>query len=485
VHPGLADQQRFYELAAAACRRRPALHAAQLAALDAHLALVRRAPDLARFAAALAHGGHAHELTRAGQIDRFAADLARARALGDTGAAQGAAQALRALAPAGDLAFPIAIGGTISAVGRAARAALAGDQVVKLVEAAIDFACDHDPARRGDAYRRAVHALITARAVEPGLGLARIMAPPHRHRLPFGPGAASVLRELLVALIGDDPALDGAPPEEPPEAPPPHLPGALEQLRFDGWPPTDVDAVALAARVRAMAAGEEAGAARSAAIAAVNAERSIAIAQDEPALVAIADRALADLATAQTPTEIQALLSLHHEIARVERSWWHLLVHAALWPAVAAIASPASARTAAVLAARLFGAGPLDALQMPVVLRAIDRQLVGNAQSQDPTRAIAGPGSAHVGTIRRLLATNAVTRIEHAARAGEPVPDFATAFHRWPDRDAFLADATAALDAAGAPRGGDGAVVLWGERVPLAAVDATLADVPRPRPEAL
>jgi len=482
---GLADQVRFYELALAACRQRPALHAAQIAALEAHLELARRAGTLAALAAALEHGGHATALARAGQIDRFAADRARARALGDPAAESAAIEALTALATAGDAAFPIAIGGTSRAVAHAARAGLAGDQVAQLVIAAIDFACETEPARRADAHRRAVNALITARAVEPGLGLARIMAPPHRHRLPFAAGAAPALRELLIAIFGDTADLDGAPPAPAPAPPPVAAVDHVLALSIEGWPPSDPDRAALAARVGTAAAGDELAAVRAAAAGAIGAERAFAFACDEPALVGLADRALADVAVAATPTEVQALVALHGEVARIERSWWHLLVHTALWPAVVAIADPSHARTAALVAARLLGAEPRVALRAPAVARAIERQLLGAAQSADGVRAIAGPGAAHVGAMRRALALRAVATIEADAARGGPLPDFAGLLARWPALDAFAAEIAGVLDDAGAPRGGDGVVVLWGERVPLAVVDPWLARVPRPRPEGL
>lgn len=476
----LADQVRYYELRLAACRRRPALHRAQLAALEAHLALARRAPDLERFSAALAHGGHATALGRAHQLDRFGVDLALARALGDAAAAAADAEALAILSPPGDAAFAAAIVDLGRVTARAVIETVVGEHASRVVEAAIDFACDPDPERRGEAQRRASVAWTTARAIAPGFGLARLMAPPYRHRLPFPDRAAAALRELLGAVLGEPADLDGVAAGPVPAMPPPAEHGAVAALGVDGWPAVDPDPGAVVTQLRAIAEVP----ARASAIAQVEQLRAQAQACDEPALVRVADDALAGLAAATTDTEAQAWVRWHGEVTRIERAWWSLLVHAALWPVTAVLLDPATARPAAVVVARLFGVDPAAPLAAPAIQRVLARQVVGAGQAFDE-RPTAGPGAAHVELVRRAAGEHAVAVIEHAAATGAPIPDFEAVPARFPDVASLVTHTTAALAAAGAPRGGDGSVVLWGHAVALGAVDAVLAAVPRPRPEGL
>jgi hypothetical protein len=145
---------------------------------------------------------------------------------------------------------------------------------------------------------------------------------------------------------------------------------------------------------------------------------------------------------------------------------------------------PARARPAAVVAARRFVVDPAAALAAPLQHRVQARHVVGARQAFDE-RPIAGPGAGHVELIRRSSGDHAVAVIERAAAEGAPIPDFAAVPPRFPDVASLVAHTTAALAAAGAPRGGDGSVVLWGHAVALGAVDAELAAVPRPRPEGL
>lgn len=476
----LADQARYYERRLAACRRRPALHRAQIAALEAHLALVRRAGDAARFSAALAHGGHATALGRAHQLDRFAADLAISRALGDGAAASAEAEAMAILAPPGDAAFAAAAIDVARATSRAMLEGVVGEHASRVVEAAIDFACDPDPARRDEAQRRARVAWATARAIVPGFGLIRLMAPPYRHRLPFADRAGAVLRELIGAAIGEAADLDGA--AAPPLAgpPPPADFEAIAALALDGWPEVAPDPAAVAAELAATTALPS----RASGLEQIAALRRAAEGWDEPALVRLADEALAGLAAASTDTEAQTWVKWHGEVSRIERAWWSMLVHAALWPVTAVLIDPGRARPAAVVAARLFGVDAAAPLAAPFLQRVLARQVVGAGMSFDD-RPIAGPGAGHVELIRRSSGEHAVAVIEEAAARGAPIPDFAAVPPRFTDVASLVAHTAAALTAAGAPRGGDGSVVLWGHAVALGAVDAELARVPRPRPEGL
>ena len=476
----LVEQVRYYERRLAACRRRPALHRAQIGALEAHLALARRAPDVERFGAALAHGGHATALGRAHQLDRFAVDLALARAVGDTAAASADAEAIAILAAPGDAGFATAVVEVVRATSRAVVESVVAEHASRVVEAAIDFACDPDPERRAEARRRAQVAWATARAILPGFGLARLMAPPYRHRLPFTDRAAAALRELIGAALGDPADLDGAAPEPMPPSPSAAAVDHVAGLALDGWPETPPDPAAVAAAL----ADLDAPPARASGLAQIEALRAQALAWDEPALVHVADQALAGLAAAATDTEAQAWVRWHGEVTRIERAWWSLLIHAALWPVTAVLLDPARARPAAVVVARLFGVEPAAPLAAPAIRRALLRQVVGAGQAFDE-RGIAGPGAGHVELVRRAASEHAVAVIERAAAAGAAIPDFADVPPRFPDVDSLLAHTTSALAAAGAPRGGDGSVVLWGHAVALGAVDAVLAAVPRPRPDGL
>jgi hypothetical protein len=323
-------------------------------------------------------------------------------------------------------------------------------------------------------------AWATARAIAPGFGLTRLMAPPLRHRLPFADRAAAALRELIGAALDEPADLDGDPPAPAAAAAPAPDVDAVAALPLDGWPAVALDPAPLAAALRAAAELP----ARAAGLAQIELLRAEALAGDEPALARFAEEALAGLAGAATDTEAQAWVRWHGEVARIERAWWSLLVHAALWPVVAVLVDPAGARPAAVVAARLFGADPPAVLAAPAVARALARQVVGAGQAFDE-RAIAGPGAAHVERVRRAAAEHGIAVIQHAAATGAPIPAFESLPPRFPDVAALIAHVTAALAAAGAPRGGDGGVVLWGRAVALGAVDAELAAVPRPRPDGL
>lgn len=470
--------RRWYELSAARLGRRPALHRAGLAALDAHLALVARAPTIEAFSAALAHGGHATALARAHQADRYAAELALARALGDAAAATAAAATLAALAAEGDAAFAAACAGA-----RDPGTAAIGELASRLVDAAIDLACDPDAERREEHRRRARGTWALLRALDPGFGLARLAAPPYAHRIPFD--APIALAELIGAALGDPADLDGAPPPPMPAPPPPPRFDGIAALAIDGWPAVACDLDVLAREIDELARGAGVAAAQAAAVAALAAQRAIAAAWDEPALVRLADEALAGVAAAVSDLEVQAWLGWHAAVAAIERAWTLALVQAALWPAVAALIAPAAARPAAVTAARLLHADPIAALRAPAIERALVRQVLEAGQGFDEARPTAGPGGAHVALLRRAGAEHGARAIQDAIRRGAPVPDLAAVARRFPDAAALEAEVAAALVACGAPRGGDGRVVLWGRTVPLAAVDGVVAGVPRPRPEAL
>lgn len=486
----LALQRRYYERARSLCAERAALHPAALAALDAHLALCDRAGTERRFTAALTSGGHATALARAEQHDRFAGEAAIARALGDAATAAAADRAALALAAPGDAAFAAAAAAT-AAVGQTLGVATAvAEQASRLVEAAIDLACDPDPVRAAEYRARAIAAWHTARALDPGFGLAALAAPPIRHRLPFGPGALPALRELIERAVGAPAVVDGPPVAAPPDAPPTHTPtfDEVAALALDGWPaPPPADPAALEAAVAALDAGLP-HPARAAALETLAADAGAADDAHEPALAALARRAADGVAAARTSTALWTWMNWHGAVAPIEQRWWGLLVHAALWPALALLidpARPARALPAARTAARLFGCGPVEALSAPYVTAALRRQLLDAGQSLDEERPVRGPGGGHVALARATAAVHAARAIHAAASAGLPVPRAADAAVRYRDASALIADVAAALAATDVPRGGVGAVVLWDTRVALDALDGVQAEVVRPAPTGL
>ncbi len=480
----LAEQRRYYERARAAAARRPGLHRAQIAALEAHLALVDRAADAAQLSAALAHGGHATALARAGQLDRYAADFARAVALGDGVSARIARDAIVAFTDEGDAAF---VDGYVRIAASGATAPAVAEQAATLVLAAVDLACDPDPVRGQDHRRRATTSWALIRASVPGFGLSWLTAPPVRHALPFTDRAGAALRELVAEALGHPADLDGDAPPAPPPPPPLAPVDAIAHLTLDGWPPapgfdpqTIVDVMAAIDR-----GDDEVRHTRVEAIAAVDRRAAIAREQDEPVLAALADDVIDALRATTTGTEIAAWVAWHDAVESLERWWWQLLVQVGLWPAAAALIDPAAARPAAMVAARLLGVDPRRALRAPAIARALRRQILDAGHALDDELPIAGPGASLVAYTRVAAATHAADAIDRAARAGLDPPDFTEAARRFSDEPALLATVDHILDACGAPTGGDGAVTAWGRTLALDDVAPARASFARPRPEAL
>lgn len=482
----LAEQLRYYEGARRAAARRPGLHRALIGALDAHLALAERSADAATFSAALAHGGHATALARAGQLDRLAADLALARAIGDPLAARTAARGLEAFAPEGDAAF---VDGyrRLAEAGAAGFPAAAGEHAAMLVVAAIDLKCDPEPARHEDHRRRARTAWTMLRVFLPGFGLGWLTAPPVCHALPFAPHAGAALRELIAEALDHPADLDGAPVPAILDPGPMPAVDAIAAIAPTGWPPAPgFDGQTIIARMAAIDAGDDdAAAPRDAATALLRAQRDVALARDEVALARLADELVPAIAAATTGTEVAAWCGWHGAVSSLERWWWTVLAQIGLWPAVAALIAPEACRPAAVLAARLLGVDPRRALRAPAIARPLRRQVVHAGWLLDDELPIAGPGAGLVEYLRVAAAAHATAAINAAADADAEIPDFVAAARRFTDEAPLLAAVDAALDAVGAPTGGDGVVMMWGAELALDDVDPARSTFARPRPEAL
>ncbi|GAP38259.1 hypothetical protein [Piscinibacter sakaiensis] len=101
MDPLLASQRALIDAWQRCCGRRPVLHRRRLAALARERALADAAPDIRGF---LAAGGQGLEAGRAPELDRWAAEFARARSLGSPIAAEAALQAAAAALSARDAA---------------------------------------------------------------------------------------------------------------------------------------------------------------------------------------------------------------------------------------------------------------------------------------------------------------------------------------------------------------------------------------------
>ncbi len=177
----------------------------------------------------------------------------------------------------------------------------------------------------------------------------------------------------------------------------------------------------------------------------------------------------------------------HAAVATIERRWWWLLAHTALWPALAVMIDARRAAPAARVVSRLLGCGPVEALRAPFIKATLTRQLIEAGQSFDEDRPVRGPGAAHVALAR--AACGDPRGVRDGARARGRRGATGLRGRRRALRHGGGAGRRRRRGAHGDPPPrpvvAEGEVVLWGTAAPLGALDALALTAPRPRPDGL
>jgi hypothetical protein len=194
----LARSIEYLEANLALLRRRPELHAYQIAAFERYLAMARSSSSGAEYAARVKADGDMFEVNRALVLDRYADSVRIHRAMGDDRALRAAFTVLRAAREAtGHADLDTRVTAAIEQAAPLDQAArITTGQIRGLFIDLLDWGTQANPSRKAGHLSMVRHAWGQITAHDPDCTFDKLCTyPPYRRRIPFTDARLASLRQ--------------------------------------------------------------------------------------------------------------------------------------------------------------------------------------------------------------------------------------------------------------------------------------------------